>query len=535
MAIWLDMGVKEDRIKSIVKLYYSKPEIQNYLLEFGRGREVVPSYMGEAYGRRPDALQYPSDVIGAVNKGATSFHCSEELWSDPLGIDSEMSLRELSDLRNGWDLLIDIDSPYLDYSKIAARLILDELENQGVKNYGIKFSGSKGFHLIIPWKAFSNYVGEEDISDMFPEWPRAICQYILFRIRGKYNEEVSKMEVNFEALKERTNLSKEDVMTIVDSETGESAKEGKIAIFVCPICDMRIERPNMKITNRKLKCPQDTCAGVLDLIELKDYFYTEGGASSFDKFSGDQERGSVILSKDAKGQDFKESFKQEISGEKMASLDLVLVASRHLFRMPYSLHEKTGMASVVIGKEDIENFNPKMADPLGVKIKDFMPECAPGEGGILLENARAWKKIKDEAEGVAEKNKYSDYKPVDMKGVSEDMFPAPINKLLKGVKDGKKRGLFILLTFLKSVGFNGEKIVEIVQEWNKKNEQPLKEGYVRSQISWHMKQKKQILPPNYSNDNFYKDLELLDKEPKTKNPVADVSRALRRKQGGSGS
>ena len=526
------MGVKEDRIKSIVKLYYSKPEVQSYLLKFGEGREVVPSYMGEAYGKRPDVLQYPSDVMGAVNKGATSFHCSEELWSDPLGIDSEMSLRELGDLRVGWDLLIDIDSPYLDYSRIAARLILEELEEQGVKNYGIKFSGSKGFHLIVPWKAFPKSLGEgdeENASDMFPEWPRAICEYILFKIRPKYNEEVSKMEVNFEALKERTNLSKEDVMTIVDKETGESAKEGKIAILVCPVCDMRIERPNMKITNRKLKCPQDTCAGVLDLIELKDYFYIEGGASSFDKFSDEPGRGNVLLTKEARTEDFKEDFKQEISGEKMASLDLVLVASRHLFRMPYSLHEKTGMASVVLTKEDIENFNPRMADPLTARVRDFMPECEPEEGRVLLERAIAWKKIKSEMEGVEEKKKYSDYKPIDMKGVTESMFPAPIKKLLKGVGDGKKRGLFILLTFLKSTGFEGEKIVEIVQEWNKRNEQPLKEGYVRSQISWHMKQKKQILPPNYSNDNFYKDLGLLDKEQKSKNPVVDVARELRRR------
>jgi DNA primase large subunit len=262
---------------------------------------------------------------------------------------------------------------------------------------------------------------------------------------------------------------------------------------------------------------------------LKDYFYTETGASSFDKFSEDSSRGSVLLTKDARNEDFKENFKQEISGEKMASLDLVLVASRHLFRMPYSLHEKTGMASVVLTKEEVEKFNPKMADPLTAKVEDFVPECDPEEGKELLERAIAWKKVKDEMEGVAEKNKYSDYKPVDMKGVTEDMFPMPIKKLLKGVGDGKKRGLFILLTFLKSTGFEGEKIVEIVQEWNKRNEQPLKEGYVRSQISWHMKQKKQILPPNYSNDNFYKDLGLLDKEPKTKNPVVDVSRELRKR------
>jgi len=524
------MGVKEDRIKRIVKLYYSNPCIQNYLVEFGKNREVVPSYMGEAYGKRPDVLQYPTDVIGAVNKGATSFHGSEELWDNPLNIDSEMSIRELGEMRKGWDLLIDIDSPYLDYSKIAARLILEELERQGIKSAGVKFSGSKGFHLIVPAKAFPKEIDEIETKDMFPEWPRAICEYLLVKIRKRYNEEVSKMDIDFESLQERTKLTKEDVMTIIDGDTGESAKEGKIAVFACPVCNMKIERPNVKITKKRLKCPQDRCAGVLELVEEKDYYYTEAGASSFDKLTRDKERGSLVLSRDAKSQDFKDDFKEEISGEKIASLDLVLVASRHLFRMPYSLHEKTGLASVVIDKEGLGNFKPNDADPLRIKIKEFIKDCEGGEGRLLLENAIAWRKVKSEKDEEQIKKDYSDYKPIDMSGVTEQMFPQPIKKLLKGISDGRKRGLFILLTFLKSVGFDGEKIVSIIGEWNKKNDPPLKEGYVRSQVDWHLKQKKKILPPNYKNENFYKDLQLFDKEPKTKNPVVDVMRELRKKQ-----
>ena len=60
-----------------------------------------------------------SEIINLVKKGATSFHCSEEIWNDPLGISNDLNQKQVNDLRKGWDLLIDIDSPYLDLSKIA--------------------------------------------------------------------------------------------------------------------------------------------------------------------------------------------------------------------------------------------------------------------------------------------------------------------------------------------------------------------------------------------------------------------------------
>ena len=61
----------------------------------------------------------------------------------------DLKKEEFDNLRKGWDLLIDVDSQFLDYSKIAAKLIISALEQHGVKNYGLKFSGSKGFHIIV--------------------------------------------------------------------------------------------------------------------------------------------------------------------------------------------------------------------------------------------------------------------------------------------------------------------------------------------------------------------------------------------------
>jgi hypothetical protein len=516
------------RVKDITRLYYSNPKIQEVILNFAGGREVVPSYMMESFGKRPDILIYPSDVMGAVNRGATSFHASEEIWEDPLQINSDMSYKELNKLRKGWDLLIDIDSPYLDYSKIAARLLLEALESYGINDYGVKFSGSKGFHLIVSGKAFPDIFEGGEKKKSFPEWPRAICEFLMSLVRKKYNKELGDLGVNFDALEKRQGLKKEDVVESRFSG-GEKAIKGVMVTLKCDRCGNFMQRPNMKITKRKIKCVDEGCPGRYEIDKIDDYFYSEGGTSSFDKRYESNKK--IVYSNSIKKDLDSEEVVEEIEAEKLGSLDLVLVASRHLFRMPYSLHEKTALASVVLEKDEIDGFKPGDADPFKVKIKEFLPNNKLGEGERLLAAALEWKRRKNIREEGLQRKKYSEFKGkrVDLKDVSEDMFPKPIKKLLKGLQDGKKRGLFILLTFLKSCGFSPEEINEKVRGWNKKNEQPLKEGYVRSQIEWHLKQNRKILPPNYSNGAFYKDLGLLDGKEKTKNPLVDVARKVKEK------
>lgn len=515
---------KENRIRAITRLYYSNPKIQKILLEFSKDREIVPRYF-EGFGKRPDILQYVSDVDGAVRKGATSFHASEELWEDPLELDSDLSYKELNKIRKGWDLLIDIDSPYLDCSKIAAKLILGTLENEGVKNYGIKFSGSKGFHIIVSGAAFPEEMNGEKKSEMFPEWPRAICEYISNKIRLAYNREIGKMEINFEALEKRTKLKKEDLEEAICPDCNRPGKKGTITKFICPVCGTTIERKDVKITKRRLKCLNNDCAGVLEVADRKDYFYCDYcGKSSWDKLL--EGRGKVVYSE----REDVEEFEEGLSGNKMANMDLVLVASRHLFRMPYSLHEKTALASVVLDRNEIDSFSPLDANPMKVKVREFMPANERDEAESLLRNALEWKKNVVGEEKKFEESKYKnvEFKEIDAKEVREDMFPPAIKKLLKGLDEGRKRGFFVLLTFLRSLNFSPDYINKKVREWNEKNEPPLKEGYVRSQIDWHLKQRKKILPPNYSNDAFYRDIGLIDKKPLTKNPLVDVKRKLNR-------
>ena len=93
--------------------------------------------------------------------------------------------------------------------------------------------------------------------------------------------------------------------------------------------------------------------------------------------------------------------------------------------------------------------------------------------------------------------------------------------------DGRKRALFILLAFFSSLNFPQDYIEEKITEWNKKNSQPLKEGYIRSQITWNNQNK--ILPPN-CNSHYYKDIGIrctCD----TKNPVPHTIRNALREKG----
>ncbi|MBU0761181.1 MAG: hypothetical protein KJ600_04530 [Nanoarchaeota archaeon] len=511
------MEAKEKRVRAITSLYYSNQKVQQAILEFAKDREVVPQYF-EGFGKRPDMLQYQSDIDGLVRKGATSFHASEELWENPLSLNSEITQKEMTKLRKGWDLLIDIDSPFLDCSKIAAGLLIEALEQHDVKNYGVKFSGSKGFHLMISGKAFPKEFDDKKTKEMFPDWARVVCSYLMDYIRKDYNVMASEILTDFDAIKRRTKLTKEQLQEVRCNKCGGVARKGSIAEFSCPVCGMNVKRKNIKITKRRLKCLSNDCAGILEIGDSEEFYYCED--------CKDQENENLQLNSSKHPENF-EKF-EGVSAEKVASLDLVLVAPRHLFRMPYSLHEKTALASVVLSKNEIEKFSPKDADPLKVKVRNFMPENVEGEAKKLLSKALDWGRGREIVQKEIEEKRYKgkSFENVEMKNISEDMFPPAIKKLLKGLEEGRKRGLFVLITFLKAVGKTPEELNKSIREWNEKNEPPLKEGYVRSQIEWHLKQTKTIIPPNYSNDAFYRDIGILDKKPKTKNPLVDVRRRM---------
>ena len=196
------------KVKSVALLHYNRPEIQQAMFEFCKNRETVANFNNKFFAKRPDAFDYPSDILNSARQGATSFHCSEEIWQNPLDINTDMTPEQYNQIKIGWDLLIDIDSPFLDYGKIAARLLIEEFEKHGIQNYGIKFSGSKGFHIIIPFKAFPQEVSGKPTKDQFPEWPRAIAGYLFSKIKQPMNEEILGL-TSREKLKEQGELKSE--------------------------------------------------------------------------------------------------------------------------------------------------------------------------------------------------------------------------------------------------------------------------------------------------------------------------------------
>ncbi len=404
------MAFKEERIRKITNLYYSRPDIQKAIYEFSKDREICPRYF-EGFGKRPDSFQYPNDIFEMVKKGATSFNCSEELWEDPMKIITGMSEEQANQLRIGWDLIIDIDSKYIDYSKVCAEIIINFLKFHGIKNIGIKFSGSKGFHIIVPWKAFPKEVNKIQTKNMFPEWPRIIIQYIIEQTKEQLIKKISD-----------------------------------------------IERPNKYVKN--------------------------------------------------------------FQASKEVMPDIILVSPRHLFRMPYSLHEKTALASVVIDAEKISKFELKDADPLKAEIKNFIPNVTEGEASEFLIQALDWHRENyGKIESSAKSKNAGEFKPINLGEISDKNFPDSIKKILEGLSDGKKRALFILINFFRSIGMEKQEFENRIYEWDKKNNPQLGERYIKPKIIWSYRSKL-VLPPNFDKD-YYEGIGVIptSEEKRYKNPV----------------
>ncbi|MBT4334645.1 hypothetical protein HOD61_02405 [archaeon] len=390
--------------------YYSRRDIQKELLSSAKDREVAVRFKDGGFGRRPDTLQFETDILEFAKQGVTSFHISEERWVDPLDLKTGMNRKQLDELRSGWDLVLDIDSPEVKYSKILSELLYESLKFHDITNVGCKFSGNKGFHLIVPFESMPDSINNTETKLLFPEAARIIASYLISMVEKPFRERIA-----------------------------------------------------------ALKCKLD----IEDLLKV----------------------------------------------------DTVLISSRHMFRAPYSLHEKSGLASIPIDIERISEFEKE--DAQIEKVITNIPfinysSSAKNEIRNLLLQAYDWDSRNKKIIIMPEKEKVvKEFEELDYK-VELGFFPPCIKKGLEGVEDGKKRFLFILLNFLKSVGWNYEETEDLAKEWNEKNEEPLKETYLLSQLSWHKRQTEKRLPPNCSNIAYYKDLRLCEKDnlcQRIKNPA----------------
>jgi hypothetical protein len=417
--------------------FYSRQSIINAIAEVAKDREVVSVFRDGRFGKRPDVIQYPQDVLQAVANGTVAFHGSVERWQQPMKLDVGLNKSDLDKLRIGWDAFIDIDVDNFEIAKMSARKILDALKDHGVTSYNIKFTGGGSFHIGIPFESMPERINMIPTSQMYPELMQKIVEYLKWYVRDGLKEELQ----NFGTPQQ------------ISQKIGKKVEE---------------------IT-------------------------TEQGIDPF----------------------------------KIVMMDIF--SSRHLFRLPYSIHESTGLVSLPIKPMNLEKFEKIQALPEKIKVEEkFLAlRFHTRDAEALIVEASDWAS-KHMMEKPAELPKMKI--KTNMKVISEEYFPPCIHRILEGMKDGRKRSVFVLINFLRNMGWDSERVERKLVEWNEKNIPPLRTAYLRAQLRWHFRQDRVLLPPNCENENFYKAVGLYDlcshtvDHTQVKNPVNYPFRIMKLRQ-----
>lgn len=173
-------------------------------------------------------------------------------------------------------------------------------------------------------------------------------------------------------------------------------------------------------------------------------------------------------------------------------VDYHLASWRHMIRVPYSLHEKTGLVSIVLYKDDILKFTKEMAKPENV-IEPIYPETGDLSDLILL--SLSYSLTHEISSTIKPK-----HIKIDIKEVPE--LPPCVRTLLEGVPVGiRNNTMFFLLNFFKSLGYDKEKVKEILFNWNEKNSEPLRDREIEYSIEYHFN--KNYLPYSCSKLREY--------------------------------
>jgi DNA-directed RNA polymerase subunit RPC12/RpoP len=478
--------------------YYMREDIQSKLVDSSNQKEMGTRYLNGHFGKRPDLLQNNADVLELAKQGVSSFHISEEHWKNPLMLSPSLKKKELDSIRTGWDLIIDIDCPDWELSKRIAFVVVKTLKKHNISSIFCKFSGNKGFHIGVPFKSFPSFVEGKPVKLLFPDKVKKMMEYLVYYAKFHYSNEILQ-GMNSKELSLKLGVDEKDLINEVCSSCHNIRKKTKLKqYYLCEKCGT--------------KCESDTLDSYISCPKCK----------SLVKRSIDFDNNKCPYC------GIKSDIIKEINLHLVLGLDQILISSRHLYRMAYSLHEKSGLASLPINPFSVLAFDKKQAEPLSLIAKySFLDDSKtiPGEAADFLLKALDFKfDIKEENSlGFSSENVRTNYDVDDIQEkIPIELFPPSIINILKGVKDGRKRALFVLVNFLTCVGWDYPDIDELLHKWNQNNSEPLREREIKSKITYHKTQKKKVLPPNYSNKMYYADLGVLSEEEATgkfKNPV----------------
>ncbi|MEM5811694.1 MAG: hypothetical protein QXG91_03080 [Candidatus Aenigmatarchaeota archaeon] len=413
-------------MKKIIESWYLRKDVMEFLLNFSKNREFIPMFLDGSFGKRPFTLQYEQDIIELVNSNAVSFHCSIERWLNVSMLRAGMNKEDLNNLRIGFDFVIDPDTKDFLVAKEVVKAIIESLKDHGIKNFIIKFSGGKSFHIFIPYESFPKKVNSIEITRMFPDIYRILIEYL-----KNYSKDLISASI----------LSKFDISDL------------------CEIYNKTINE-------------------LLENNEFNPYSIV-----NFDVFS-----------------------------------------HRHLYRSFYSLHEKTLLVSTPVEYKDLEKFDKTKASVEKVKVENLYFKEEHDAEIFLIEALDWFEKNKDKFDVLKDiKSKKSERKM--RKEIPQKYFPPCIKTILNGLEDGRKRGLFLLVNFLKRCGYTNEKIIEIIEKWNEKNVNPLPSRYVASQAKYYLERREEayVLPScnraeYYDDTKFCKPDEICENK-KIKNPL----------------
>ena len=183
-------------------------------------------------------------------------------------------------------------------------------------------------------------------------------------------------------------------------------------------------------------------------------------------------------------------------------IDTVLISERHMFRMQYSLNEKKWFVSVPINKNKVEEFSLEQAKPdnvdTGLDFFDLSPQ--KNEAAPLF--IRAYDAFESKDTNAEEPAEIKSFIPVSLP-LNVEKLPPCIKIILNGLSDGRKRSIFILVNFLRSIGRTKEEITSFILEWNNKNKPPLKQNLILQQIEYSFSGKS-YPPPNCDSKGYYK-------------------------------